>query len=471
MKNNSKITQKIDKKSKKYSEDQKNTQNINPKIKSFLYIGGVVIAILLLAFGISFYQNSLRLNNYQNVLEGVYRSSYFNMVDKVNSVSIDAEKLSTASTEDAQLVALRNISKDSESIVASLSLLSIDSHNVVDLTRFFNQLGGLADAFTDKIYHGESLTEQDIEQINRVCGSLNNVKGILNPHNESITTGEYMFTSQSVMKNGKSPFSVSLGDMTAENMDYPSMIFDGPFSASLEKKHVKGLPDDTISAVEAEKKLRDKVFTGKKIEILSRNETKADLQSYNFEVKQLERKFFVQISKRGGILLTMSGEIISANPKIDDDKAKELAEDYARVLGFENIKTVWQETHDNISYINMAPVVDGCIYYPDLIKAKVDKTSGDIVGWDAQNYAYNHINRIVNVVITEEEARSSLNTNEQVDASSLVIIPTDDGKEQTAYEFKAQRTDGEYYVYVSAETGKIIKTMKEVSTDKVHKLI
>ena len=78
---------------KKKNNKPTNQIKMPANVKSFLYIGCVVVAILLLAFGISLYQNSLRINNYQNVLEGVYRSSYFNMVDKVNNVSIDTDKL------------------------------------------------------------------------------------------------------------------------------------------------------------------------------------------------------------------------------------------------------------------------------------------------------------------------------------------------------------------------------------------
>ena len=161
---------------KKKNKKTTNQNKIPANVKSFLYIGCVVVAILLLAFGISLYQNSLRINNYQNVLEGVYRSSYFNMVDKVNSVSIDTDKLTNENDKDMQMQTLRSISKDCDSIVASLSLLSINSANVIDLTKFFNQLGGLADAYCDKLYNGESLSESDINQIVKVNDSLQKLK-------------------------------------------------------------------------------------------------------------------------------------------------------------------------------------------------------------------------------------------------------------------------------------------------------
>lgn len=463
--------QKLDNIPKKNEKKVKKSSQMSPKVKSFLYIGCVVVAILLLALGISFYQNSLRLNNYQNVLEGVYRSSYFNMVDKVNTVSIETDKLVTAQDKSAQISTLRNISKNCDAIVASLSLLSIDSENVVELTKFFNQLGGLSDAYTDKLFLGEELTDADYEQIGKITKSLNNLKGKLNPHNEGITTGEYAFVSESIMKDNKSAFASSLGDMTADSMDYPAMIFDGPFSSALESKDIKGLPDNEISKDQALSIVKDKIFKGRAVKVLSTTETNADLDSYDFRVSVLDKKYFAQISKRGGLLLTLSGEVVSAQPKIDEEEAESIAEEFATRLGFEKMTTVWSETNDNISYINLAPQIDGCIMYPDLVKAKVCLTTKMVVGWEAQNYAFNHIDRDTSTNIAEDEARQNLATNELVLSSNLCVIPTDDGKEDLCYEFVVERDDGVYYIYVSAVDGSTDKIMKEITNDDVHKLL
>lgn len=453
-------------------KDKKSTnQNKMPaNVKSFLYIGCVVVAILLLAFGISLYQNSLRINNYQNVLEGVYRSSYFNMVDKVNNVSIDTDKLTNEKDKDMQMQTLRSISKDCDSIVASLSLLSINSANVIDLTKFFNQLGGLADAYCDKLYNGESLTDSDIKQIVKVNESLQKLKNKINPHNEGMIMGEYDFSSNSIMKDGKSPFANSLGNLTADEIEYPAMIFDGPFSTALETKKVKGLAGEKIDKATAQKIVQDKVFAGKKVTIKSTSETNADLDSWDFNVIVDDQKYFAQISKQGGMLLTLSGEAISSEPMIDENEAKQVAEKYATELGFENMKTVWVDTYQNTSYINLAPVVDDCILYPDLVKVKVDLTSKRVIGWDAQNYAFNHTSRSTTPALDEAEVLANLES-ENVMASSLAIIPMDDGIEMLAYEFVSIRDDGTYYIYYSADNGAMIKIMKEITTDKVHKLI
>ena len=455
---------------KKKNKQATNQNKMPAKVKSFIYIGCVVIAILLLAFGISLYQSSLRINNYQNVLEGVYRSSYFNMVDKVNSVSVETDKLTNEDDTDMQMQTLRSISKDCDSIVASLSLLSINSENVIDLTKFFNQLGGLADAYCDKLYNGEGLTDSDIKQIVAVNDSLQKLKTKINPHNEGIIMGEYDFSSNSIMQNGKSPFANSLGNLTADEIEYPAMIFDGPFSTALETKEVKGLTGEKIDKAGAEKILKDKVFKDEDVSIKSTNETNADLDSWDFNVVVDDQKYFVQISKQGGLLLTLSGEAMPSEPMIDENEAKTMAEEYASLLGFENMKTVWVDSYQNTSYINLAPIVDDCILYPDLVKAKVDLTSKKIIGWDAQNYAFNHTSRSTNVTLDEDEVRANM-LDENIMSSSLAVIPMDNGKEMLAYEFVTIRDDGTYYMYYSADNGAMIKIMKEITTDKMHKLI
>ena len=94
------------------------------------------------------------------------------------------------------------------------------------------------------------------------------------------------------------------------------------------------------------------------------------------------------------------------------EKAINTAENFAKKLGLDDMKCVWSAASEEISYINLAPVIDDIILYPDLIKVKVDLKNNSLVGWEATSYAYNHTERDDLIPqLTEEEARKLVSSN------------------------------------------------------------
>ena len=115
--------------------------------------------------------------------------------------------------------------------------------------------------------------------------------------------------------------------------------------------------------------------------------------------------------------------------------------------------------------------VEDVIYYPDLVKVKIDLTSNDIIGFEAVNYALNNVDREFESVISLEEAEQKLGFDYEVISSSKTIIKLDDGKEISAYEFYVERIDGFYFYYINSSNGEIAKVMKLVSVKDSNKLI
>ena len=93
-------------------------------------------------------------------------------------------------------------------------------------------------------------------------------------------------------------------------------------------------------------------------------------------------------------------------------------------MGIDNMYSVWSQQVGDIVYINLAPIVDHVIYYPDLIKVKVHTKAGFVVGWEASNYAYNHVEReAFSPSISIIEAQELLST--LTDEIKILLIPKD----------------------------------------------
>ena len=464
----------------KENNQQKVNQDKKTKDKSkaqkalpILIVSVVSLVIILVCVLIAYYQiyNSSKQN--ANILEGVYTSSYYSMVDNVNNLAVDVAKYSNLSTNQAKIATMTDIKGDCNYILAGLSVLPIDEENVISATKFFNQINGVCDAYTAQINKGENLTQEQELIFDKIGLVLGEIKSNFNLQTESMIDGNFNFIDASIFNDeGINELSSGMGDLTNSAIDYPVMIFDGPFSAALETKEIKGLSKAEVSKEEAEKYLKEIVYNSRgDVEISFDKDTNGDINTFDFNIEVDNKKFYAQISKRGGKLITLSGYAEGGDAILGKEDAISVAEKFANRIGFENMKAVWTEINENVAYINLAPVEDGVIMYPDLVKVKLDLTAKEIIGFEALNYAYNHTERNYEFNLTEGDVEELLGFDYNIVKTSKAIIRLDSGKEIAVYEFITEKIDGVYFYYIDANKKEIAKTLKLVTVKDVEKLI
>lgn len=437
-----------------------------------LIIVSVSLGIILLALLIAFYQVLDSKKQSETTLESIYASSYYSMVDNINNLQIDSAKFETLSNANSQRMSLSSMSEDCSYILGGLNVLPISHENSISATKFFNQIQGMCEAFINKLNKGESLSSDDINTVGQASLVLGVLKDSFNKQNASIAKEGFKFIDAAVFnKAGMNEFSTSMGDISSSNIDYPAMIFDGPFSSALETREIKGLSDNEISKEDALKYVKEVFGNIENISVDFEKETKGEFETFDFNIKFDGRTLMAQITKKGGFLLNVNGGSEEAQPIINSEKAIELAESFAKKVGVENAKAVWEEIHENIAYINLVPMQDDVILYPDLIKAKIDLTAGIIIGWESRNYAFNHTDRNLDFKISETNAKSILTGDYNLESVKKAVIPMEDRSELSTYELKCEKMDGIYYIYVNSQTGNVEKIMKVVDSNGVKKLI
>ncbi len=457
----------------KVNQDKK-TKNKSTAQKAlpWLIVAIVSLLIILTCTLIAYYQVYSSSKQNANVLEGVYTSSYYSMVDNVNNLSVDLAKYSTLSTAKAKTSTMQDMMVDCNYILAGLSVLPIDEENVVSATKFFNQVNGLCEAYSRKLNEGGNITTEEELVFDKISIVVGKIKENFNNQNYGMYDTGFNFVDASIFDNtGMNELSVGMGDLTNASIEYPAMIFDGPFSSALETSQVKGLPNQEVSQEDAYDYLKNTVYKNRDVEINFENETDGDIATYNYSIEIDGKDFNVQVSKRGSLLITVSGYAEGGDPIMSREQSIELAKNFANNIGFESMESVWLEVNENVAYVNLAPVENDVIMYPDLVKVKVDLTSQEIIGFEAVNYALNHVQRNVEFNSTIEEAEKLLGFDYNVLKTSKAIIRLDSGKEVATFEFITERIDGTYFYYIDANNLEIVKTMKLVTVKNVEKLI
>lgn len=468
-----------------YDKDrQHNVSNVNrdkktksksnaQKVLPWLIVLVVSLCIILTCVLIAYYQIYSSNKQNANILEGVYTSSYYSMVDNVNNLSVDLSKYSTLSTTKAKTETIQDMMVDCNYILAGLSILPINEENVVSATKFFNQVNGLCEAYARQLNENKNLSIEQELVFDKIGIVVGRIKANFNKQNYGMYDTGFNFIDASIFDNtGMNELSVGMGDLTDASIDYPAMIFDGPFSSALETKFVKGLPENESSQEEAHDYLVNTVYKNREdVKVEFERETSGDIETYDFSIEINGKNFNAQVSKRGLLLITLSGYAEGGDQIIGKEQAVELASNFANNIGFENMKSVWVEVNNNVAYINLAPVENDVIMYPDLVKVKIDLTAQEIIGFESVNYALNHIKRDIEFNVSIDEAETLLGFDYEIYKTSRAVIKLDSGKEIATYEFIVERIDGVYFYYIDANSLEISKTMKLVKIKNIEKLI
>ena len=443
------------------------------KSNKALIIVTIILSIAVVALGILYGISLSSLNNFQTSLENVYQKNFYELVDEVNNAETKLNKVLASNSNTYRSKLLKEVSKNASEAQTRLNMLPYSINGLSDTISFVNQLSGYTETLAKSLDKGEKIDGKDQETLEKVYESVVNIKKSLNSMSKQMWEG-YNITSSSLKLDGDyNSLTSDMSAMNGEDIEYPTMIYDGPFSDSQVNKEVKGLNFSEVSMETAKNNL-GKILTNISVDNLKFNgESSGHFQTYDFSYEDENGVYtFAQVTKKGGKLLTLSSQNIYKTKKLELANAEKIALDFAKKAGIESMKVVWSDVVGDDAFINLAPVIDGVIIYPDLVKVKVDLAKGDVLGFEASSYYMNHVNRkILPTRITESVAKAKIYSGLYVKDSRLALIPLEYGEEVLCYEFICSMNGNTYYVYINAVNGAEENILKVVQTDNGNLLM
>lgn len=423
----------------------------------------ISVVVLFIALIISLY---VSMQKYSTQLENNYKSNLYQLVQNVDDLQVDMSKLIATSSKESQREILTNMRTSCTLAVGNLSVLPIASNKVESVNNFFNMVSGFSQSLIDKINNDKEIEDEEYSNIEKL---FDKCTIFLYDMNEFVSKASFDY---SILKDidlsneNDSSFTAGVANGNNPESDMPTLIFDGPFAESVVAKEVKGLPEIVLTREECEERLDGilEYYSGYQVEYVG--ESNGELETYNFNLKNESHTLYTQITKRGGMLLNITSYGDGGKLKLSEGECREIVLNTAQLFGFENMQIVWGMENGNIFYFNLAPVVDDVIYYSDLIKVKIDKRLGVVIGWDSVNYAYNHVDRgLFKSKVGIVECSNKLNPLLTVKSMKKSLIPNKYSGEVFAYEYVCEWNDYTYYIYLDSQSGNELKIMRLISTN------
>ena len=403
--------------------------------------------------------------NLRQELDNQYNRAFYDMVGYVNNVDTLLAKSMISTTTAKTAGTLQEAWRQANLAQTNLGQLPISQPVLASTSKFLTQIGDLSYSLNTQNVRGKALSDDQYKTVERLYKLSNSLKKSLGELQNDLGAGRLKWGE--LANKGTSLFSKTSANTAMKKMesvsstfqDYPTLIYDGPFSDHMTSSEAKGLTGGTANSEDAKKSIRK--FLGEdKVQDISdtgKNDS-GPIKSFSYTVTlkgaPKDQKANLGVSQKGAHIIWMLYNRPVKESKIDMNKAKQIGRDFLNSRGFKNMEDTYYLTQDNVATINYAYRQNEVTVYPDLIKLKIALDNGEIVGIETKTYLLNHTERKIPAPkISAEEAKKKINTKLQLHGSGMAIIPTTYNKELFCYEFKGKLNNNDFIVYINAETG------------------
>lgn len=341
----------------------------------------------------------------------------------------------------------------------ALEQLPLDETQLHGVNRFLSQTGEFAVSLSCRLSAGEALREEDRASLAALQRHARTLNAALQDCTAGLRQGEngnwYFLRSLSEEDEVLPAVTDGFREMGDGLADYPTLIYDGPFSDHIlqqQPRMTQGKPDlgEEAAAAAAKSFLALGNAPAETLTPLGKSESR--LAVYSFAAGSIA----LDVTRCGLFVARAIDSRSVEKSAISVESARRNAQVFLSMQGYADFRESYYSVSENICTVNFAAQQDGVTCYPDLIKVSVAMDNGSVVLFDACGYLMNHQKRELPAPkLSAEEARARLSPALTPAAEpKLAVIPTSGANEAFCYEFRCVGTGGEtVLVYLDTQTG------------------
>lgn len=403
------------------------------------------LLVLVSVFAVTQYNRARKLTYFRDI---EYNRVFAELTEYVDDLQISLLKGQVVSTPDQMAKLSADLYGQASAAKANLALLPLEGRELSKTSEFLSQVGEYAHSISGKMLRGEKMSEKEVKTMQELLVYADTLKKSLDEMLINLTNGEISFEKERInFGGGKVAMASELMQLEEEFHNYPSLIYDGPFSQHLSLRE-SVLTHGKAEISERQAQNLAKSFTGN--EKTSVSQIGGKLPAYSVKSNTTT----VEFTKNGGILLLLMKDRYTDEEKITVRTAAKNAVKFLNENGFTNMRESYYEKQDGSVVINYAYQQDDYTVFPDLVKVKVALDNGEILGFESRGYVMNHTYRnIPEEKITKEEALANVNSHLDAQEVSLAMIPLENGSEAPCWQIKGLVGNKHFLMYVNTQTG------------------
>ena len=410
---------------------------------------------------------TLERNDYRNYLQGEYSKNMYELINSVQNIQVNLGKAAIVGSRDQKITVFEEIFRYASTANDKLASLPIPQETVGNVNKFLSQVGDFCYSLSRASAEGRELTDDEYAAINKLKAqsfelqaSLNKVLGNINEG--KVRWGEIRKKVTGVLASeGDKLISNQFKGIQKQVSQYPTLIYDGPFSDNQLEIKPKILSQKEVTendAIEIAKTIVGKDRVDKIERKTSEGKTRIPSYSFNVSIKGRQNKdgkVVCDISKNGGKVLYLLDSRKISKAKVKIDEAIQRGNKYLQSIGYENMLSTYTLNYGDTALICYVFNQQNVVMYPDQIKLKIALDDGSIIGIESEKYLVAHENnrKLPEVKVSAEDAQKKISKRLSINSVKLSVVPTPSNKEVLCYEFSGTYDNDSYIVYINAVTG------------------
>ncbi len=397
-----------------------------------------------------------RAKNLENSVTNTYNRALFELNDYVDDInSLLAKGLLVNSPEHFASVSAE-LSRQSAAAKECLSQLPLSDISLDNTEKFLSQVGDYSFYLSQNALYDTKMTEEEYATLTTLGNYAQSLSGALNSIQQDIYSGAVTLgktrkrSSNTAYADGDDGFST----IEKEFGEYPSLIYDGPFSEHIASRSPAMLEGKEEITPERAATIANEFF-GRQSGFISyggKSENSA-INCYTFTAE--DNRKAVSITTAGGYILYYINNRELGDATLDVTEAISKAQEFLTAHGYDSMTESYYERTDGSATINFAYEKDGVVHYSDLVKVKVALDNGEVIGLETNGYIMNHTQRSnLTPRLTRQEARGYVSEHLSIDSAKLALIPKDSKREVLCYEFQGTSNGKNFLIYINAENGR-----------------
>jgi len=404
----------------------------------------LALCVVIIGLCIERYENN---NYYKLQIENEYSRAVEELSVGINNIAFLLEKSEYATAGENASKMAAEIVVEAQNSKNALSRLPVSSANLDKLNKFLSQVGNYAVHYSAATKSGK-LTDEQKENMRQLAKTAHKVSAVMNDTEVKYNNLEY-WSAHIEESLPEENIVTALSGIEEELTDYPTLIYDGPYSDHKVNAEPKMIKEAFEVTEEKAKEVAEMISGEEEKDLIFEGTSGGDIDAYIFANGAVS----VSVSRFGGYPIYMRKTRDIGENVLSYEQALKRARRFLDDTGHGSFTETYYFTDEGICVINFAFLDGETVCYPDLIKVGVALDTGEIVFYEAKAYLYNHTRRaFASPKYTLEQASEVLNKELKILETKIALIPTDSG-EKRCYEFHCETPDkAELLIYIGVST-------------------
>ena len=394
---------------------------------------------------------------YRTQLEYTYERGLSELSEHLNQINVALTKGMYTGTPSGAANLAMELWSSAGSAKSCLSQIPTYGTDLEDTYKFLSQVGEFSLALAKKMQAGQAVTQEEYTQLQQLSqhaeALTQRVEQLCFEMNEN---GQWKKQIQSVVEHQSTQQAAStlysgLNNLEEIFSDYPTLLYDGPFSEHILQAEPLFLADKPTVKEPQARKIAAEWLAIDQSGLTDATETEHNaVPCYVYYTNDAT----VAVTKQGGAVNYMNRFRGIGDPTLTYDQCMEQAKAFLMALNMGDFTESYYAVNEGVCLINFAYTQNDVTFYTDLIKVGVALDNGQIVSYNAQGFIMNHHTRNLKTpAYTLSEAQKVLSPHLTVKQSKLAVIPSNAREPLLCYEFLCDTDqDDEILVYVNAHT-------------------